>query len=124
MGETYDIPILPLGFDVESKEILRQVNKANRALAELKGVAVTIPNEGILISTLTLQEAKDSSAVENIVTTQDDLYKADIEIERQLTSVATKEVLRYREALQRGFGLVRQDALLTNSRITEIQMHL
>ena len=124
MGKTYDIPILPLGFDVESKEILRQVNKANRALAELKGVAVTIPNEGILISTLTLQEAKDSSAVENIVTTQDDLYKADIEIERQLTSAATKEVLRYREALQRGFELVRQDTLLTNSRIKEIQMHL
>lgn len=124
MDKTYNIPILPLGFDVESKEILRQVNKANRALAELKGVAVTIPNEGILISTLTLQEAKDSSAVENIVTTQDDLYKADIEIERQLTSAATKEVLRYREALQRGFELVRQDALLTNSRIKEIQMHL
>ena len=124
MDKTYNIPILPLGFDVESKEILRQVNKANRALAELKGVAVTIPNEGILISTLTLQEAKDSSAVENIVTTQDDLYKADIEIERQLTSAATKEVLRYREALQRGFELVRQDTLLTNSRIKEIQMHL
>ena len=124
MNKTYNIPILPLGFDVESKEILRQVNEANRALAELKGVAVTIPNEGILISTLTLQEAKDSSAVENIVTTQDDLYKADIEIERQLTSAATKEVLRYREALQRGFELVRQDTLLTNSRIKEIQMHL
>ena len=124
MGKSYNIPTLPLAFDVESKEILRQVNKANRALAELKGIAATIPNEAILISTLTLQEAKDSSEIENIVTTQDDLYKAKINIEKQLITAATKEVLRYREALRRGFELVRKDALLTNSRIKDIQMHL
>ena len=59
MNKNYKIPVLPLSFDIESKEILRQVNKANRALAELKGVAATIPNEAILISTLSLQEAKD-----------------------------------------------------------------
>ena len=71
MGKSYSIPTLPLAFDVESKEILRQVNKANRALAELKGVATSIPNEAILINTLALQEAKESSEIENIVTTQD-----------------------------------------------------
>ncbi len=124
MNKSYKIPSLPLSFDIESKEILRQVNKANRALAELKGVAATIPNEAILISTLSLQEAKDSSEVENIVTTQDDLYKADINIEKPFIKAATKEVLRYREALQRGFELVRRDALLSNSRIKEIQMLL
>lgn len=124
MGKSYNIPTLPLAFDIESKEILRQVNKANRALAELKGIAATIPNEAILISSLTLQEAKDSSEIENIVTTQDDLYKAEIDIEKQLVTAATKEVLRYREALQQGFELVRKDALLTNSRIKDIQMHL
>ena len=124
MGKSYSIPILPLPFEVESKEVLRQVNKANRALAELKGMATTIPNEAILISTLTLQEARDSSAVENIVTTQDDLYKAEIGIEEQLKTAAAKEVLKYREALRRGFELVRKDALLTNSRIKDIQMYL
>lgn len=124
MGKGYKIPSLPLDFDIESKEILRQVNRANRALAELKGIAATIPNETILISTLTLQEAKDSSEIENIVTTQDDLYKAEIDIEKQLITAATKEVLKYREALQQGFELVRKDALLTNSRIKDIQMLL
>lgn len=71
----YNIPNLPLPYDLETKAILKQLNNANRRLAELKGVALTIPNENILISTLTLQEAKDSSEVENIVTTQDDLYQ-------------------------------------------------
>ncbi|MBF0952114.1 MAG: Fic family protein [Alloprevotella tannerae] len=124
MGTSYNIPSLPLNFDIESKDILRQVNRANRALAELKGIAATMPNETILISTLTLQEAKDSSEIENIVTTQDDLYKAEIDIEKQLITAATKEVLKYRETLQRGFELVRKDSLLTNSRIKDIQMHL
>ena len=72
----YNIPTLPLPYDLETKEILKQLNQATRRLAELKGVAQTIPNEQILISTLTLQEAKDSSEVENIVTTQDDLYQS------------------------------------------------
>lgn len=124
MERVYKIPILPLEFDVESPAILRQVNKANRALAELKGVATTIPNEAILISSLTLQEAKDSSEVENIVTTQDDLYKADIEIQRLATTTATKEVLRYREALQLGFHLVKEKKLLSNSIIKDIQQLL
>ena len=56
----YHIPTLPLGYDLETKEVLKQLNRANKKLAELKGVALTIPNENILISTLTLQEAKDS----------------------------------------------------------------
>ena len=59
LSETYTIPTLPLPYDLETKEVLKQVNKANRKLAELKGVAQAIPNERILISSLTLQEAKD-----------------------------------------------------------------
>ena len=124
MGKSYSIPTLPLAFDVESKEILRQVNKANRALAELKGVATTIPNEAILINTLTLQEAKESSEIENIVTTQDDLYKAEIDVGKQLITAATKEVLRYRETLQLGFQLVKEDAQLSNKIVKKIQMYL
>ena len=124
MDKSYSIPTLPLAFDVESKEILRQVNKANRALAELKGVATTIPNEAILINTLTLQEAKESSEIENIVTTQDDLYKAEIDVGKQLITAATKEVLRYRETLQLGFQLVKEEAQLSNKIVKKIQMYL
>lgn len=126
MSDTsYVIPSLPLPYDLETKEILKQLNQANRRLAELKGVALTIPNEQILISTLTLQEAKDSSEVENIVTTQDDLYQgAAASISELAVNAATKEVLNYREALEQGFRLVIKKGVLTSSVIKEIQKML
>ena len=117
----YIIPTLPLPYDLETKEILRQVNRANRKLAELKGVAQTIPNEQILISSLTLQEAKDSSEVENIVTTQDDLYRAELNLKEAAINASTKEVLNYRQAMQKGFDLVRKNKLLTLNYIKQIQ---
>lgn len=121
----YKIPHLPLSYDLETKAILKQLNQANRRLAELKGVALTIPNENILVSTLTLQEAKDSSEVENIVTTQDDLYQGAAEdLSSFVTNAATKEVLNYREALQHGFLLVKEKGVLTSSVIKEIQKML
>lgn len=120
----YDIKELPLAFDLETKPVLKQLNLANKKLAELKGVALTIPNENILINTLTLQEAKESSAVENIVTTQDDLYTADLNLKDSIINASTKEVLNYRQALQRGFELVRKHKLLTNNIIKEIQRQL
>lgn len=118
---SYEIPLLPLPYDLETKAVLRQANKANRKLAELKGVAQTIPNERILISSLTLQEAKDSSAVENIVTTQDDLYRAGLDAGFTLIGAATKEVLFYREAINEGFKLVRNKSILTLNDIKRIQ---
>lgn len=121
---TYQIPNLPLEKDIESKAVLRQLSRAHQRLAELKGVALTIPNENILINTLILQEAKDSSAVENIVTTHDDLYKADLNIRDFAMSSATKEVLNYAEALKKGFHLVRENKLLTNNYIKTIQQVL
>lgn len=121
---TYNIPTLPFEFDVETKEILKQLSKSRGALAELKGFARIIPNEEILISTLTLQEAKDSSAVENIVTTHDELYKADLNVKDYIVSASTKEVLNYREAIQRGFHLVRDKGLLTNGVIKQVQEQL
>lgn len=117
----YQIPNLPLIIDVETKAVLKQLVRSNRALAELKGVAGTIPNENILISSLTLQEAKDSSSVENIITTQDDLYRADLAIKDFTVSPAAKEVQNYREAIFHGFQLVRQHKLLTNNNIISIQ---
>ncbi len=125
MASQYNLPYLPLQYDLESKTVLKQLNNATRALAELKGVALTIPNENILVSTLTLQEAKDSSEVENIVTTQDALYQgAAASLSEYAINAATKEVLNYREALQHGFHLVRQKGVLTSSVIKEIQKML
>ena len=119
--EKYSIPLLPLPYDLETKEVLRQLNRANRKLAELKGVAQTIPNERILISSLTLQEAKDSSEVENIVTTQDDLYRAGLDPSHQFINAATKEVLFYREAINEGFRMVRKKDILTLNDIKHVQ---
>ena len=119
--EQYSLPSLPLPYDLETKEVLKQLNRANRKLAELKGVAQTIPNERILISSLTLQEAKDSSEVENIVTTQDDLYRAGLDPSHQFINAATKDVLFYREAINEGFRMVRNKDILTLNDIKHVQ---
>jgi Fic family protein len=124
MQNNYIIPTLPLPFDLETREVLKQQNRANRKLAELKGVAQTIPNERILISSLTLQEAKDSSEVENIVTTQDDLYRAGLDFNYQLINPAAKEVLFYREAINEGFRMVRNKNILTLNDIKRVQQIL
>lgn len=121
MAKNYQIPTLPLPYDLETVAVLKQLGKANRKLAELKGIARTIPNENILISTLTLQEARDSSAVENIVTTQDDLYQAGLNNKLSILNPATKEVLRYREAIFEGFTLVRKNRILSNNVIKKVQ---
>ena len=78
LNPTYAIPLLPPATDLETVQVLKALAHANRALAELKGRAATIPNQGILIDTLALQEAKASSEIENIVTTQDELFQADL----------------------------------------------
>ena len=104
----------------ETAMILKKLASASRHLAELKGVAASIPNQGILINTLGLQEAKDSSAIENIVTTHDELFKDDLQAQGSGTPAA-KEVLRYRQALRAGFEQVREHGLLTLNHILHIQ---
>ena len=124
MEHRYIISDLPLQHDLETKRVLKQLNLSNKKLAELKGVAQTIPNENILINTLTLQEAKDSSEVENIVTTSDELYKADLNLKNTIANASTKEVLNYRQALQTGFSTARRTKLLTLNDIKRIQREL
>ncbi len=114
---------LPVEHDVETKKVLKKLASAHRALAELKGVAATIPNENILINTLGLQEAKDSSAIENIITTHDDVYKAGLNFEG-IKSLSAKEVQNYISALKKGFALISKNKLLTNNDIIEIQSEL
>ncbi|TXK93504.1 addiction module protein [Methylococcaceae bacterium CS1] len=116
----YKIPLLPLDKDIESKTVLKKCAKAHQALAELKGIVPTIPNESILINTLSLQEAKDSSAIENIVTTHDELFKSD-NLAQQFITLAAKEVFNYSTALQDGFKHVKNNDLLTSNYIKKIQ---
>lgn len=116
------LPTLPLGSPEqwETRAVLKKAAEAHRYLAELKGVAATIPNEEILINTLTLQEAKHSSEIENIITTQDDLYRAAVSDEASV-SPATKEVQDYATALRAGFRNVRQSRLIRLNDILLIQ---
>ncbi|WP_204104738.1 MULTISPECIES: Fic family protein [Spirulina sp. CCY15215] len=116
----YSIPPLPLKIDVETRVVLKKSAVAHRALAELKGITATIPNENILINTLSLQEAKDSSAIENIITTHDEIYRSDV-LNQQFASIAAKEIYSYSTALKHGFEEVKKTGLLTNNTILKIQ---
>ena len=111
---------LPLNIDFETKKVLKALPAAHAALAELKGVSATIPNQNILINTLGLQEAKDSSAIENIITTHDDLYKSGLELNTYRSQYA-KEVQNYISALKKGYELVSGTGLLTNNNIIQFQ---
>ncbi|MBT3377835.1 MAG: Fic family protein [Lentisphaerae bacterium] len=104
------LPALPPAVDVESKSVLKQCLAATRALAELKGAGRLIPDQSILINAIPLQEARLSSEIENIVTTQDELFRATLN-ESAVTDPATKEVLRYRTALKHGCRLLRHGPL-------------
>ena len=117
---TWKLISLPFTEDLETKSILKQLPAAHAALAELKGIVQSIPNQIILLNTLGIQEAKDSSSVENIITTHDDLYKANLDFEVN-TSPDIKEVQNYVAAMKRGFELVQTQGLLTNQTILKIQ---
>ncbi len=122
-NENWKLRELPLTLDLETKAVLKSLPSAHAALAELKGIASTIPNQIILINTLGLQEAKDSSAIENIITTHDDLYKSELNFD-SIKSPEAKEVQNYISALKKGFELIKYKALITNNVIIEIQKEL
>lgn len=107
----------------ETPAILKKLASSSRRLAELKGIAASIPNQGILINTLGLQEAKDSSEIENIITTHDALFKDDV-LPDSFTDPAAKEVLRYRQALRIGYAHVKSSGLLTCNHMIEMQAEL
>jgi Fic family protein len=111
---------VPASIVLETPAVLRLTARAHRALGELKGAAATIPNESILIDTLALQEAKDSSAIENIVTTEDELFQGDA-ISGNYPTGAAKEVHHYAAALKIGLERVRQQKFLRLADVLEIQ---
>jgi len=110
---------LPLITSPETQKVLKKAISANRALAKLNGTAKIIPNQNILINALVLQEAKDSSEIENIITTHDELFRAGLDIESVTNE--TKEVQHYREALIEGYEIVEKQGLLLKRDIVEIQ---
>lgn len=101
------LPPLPPRAELETAPVLRKAISAGRAVAELKGLGGTIPNQEILINSIVLQEAKASSEIENVVTTNDELFKA-FSARSEEFDPATKEVLRYREALWEGFTALKK----------------
>jgi len=109
-----DLPPLPPKADIETKSVLKKIIAAARRLAELRGLGETIPNQSMLVNTLVLQEAQASSEIENIVTTNDALFKA-ITADTAAVDPSTKEVIRYREALWTGYEALKKKSLLTTN---------
>ena len=114
-----NLKMLPPEFDTEESEILKQLIYSHKALAELKGFSEIIPNKNILINSVIINEAKDSSEIENIITTHDELFKA--MSKENYKNPAAKKVVNYRSALRQGFELIKEKQLLTTNMIIEIQ---
>ena len=114
--------LLPIAEEsaLESVQVLKSLTTAHRFLAELKGIAQTIPNEGILISSLTMQEAKDSSAIENIITTHDELFRSEL-LKGEKVNQAAKEVENYRAALLQSYVHTQRTDLIRVKDILKIQ---
>lgn len=108
---------LPLDFDIETKRVLIQLNKANNKIGELKGITSTLENPKILLNVITLGEAKDSSEIENIVTTYDELYK---EITEYSINPSSKEVLNYRSSINQGFEILKKQGFISINNIIDI----
>ncbi|RYE27982.1 MAG: Fic family protein [Sphingobacteriaceae bacterium] len=109
-----NLPTLPPNVDIETTEILKKTIAASRALSELKGAITNLPNPTLFIDTINLQEAQASSAIENIITTQDELFKATI-TDRNIENNAIKEVIHYKEALWFGFEQLEKRPILTTN---------
>lgn len=118
-----DLDLLPPKINFESPTLLKQLIKTHKILAELKGYSEKLPNKNIILNSIVLQEAKDSSEIENIVTTHDKLYKA-LSVKGVKVDAQTKEVLDYRRALFTGFDLIQKDNILTSNMLIEIQESL
>ncbi|HLV51817.1 MAG TPA: Fic/DOC family N-terminal domain-containing protein [Flavobacterium sp.] len=109
-----DLPLLPPKADIETKEILRKTISAGRALAQLNGTLLNLPNPTLFLDTIYLQEAKASSEVENIITTNDELYKS-LVADKKVENSATKEVLSYKEALWLGLEQLKKKPFITTN---------
>lgn len=114
-----DLPLLPPQAELETKEILTKTIRASRALAQLNGAIRNLPNPSLFLDTLHLQEAKASSEIENIITTNDDLYQA-VVADKKFDNAATKEVISYKEAIWLGFSRLEQRPFITTNLCIEL----
>ena len=114
-----DLPLLPPQAELETKEILTKTIRASRALAQLNGAIRNLPNPSLFLDTLHLQEAKASSEIENIITTNDDLYQA-VVADKKFGNPATKEVISYKEAIWLGFSRLEQRPFITTNLCIEL----
>ncbi len=114
-----DLPLLPPQAELETKEILTKTIRASRALAQLNGAIRNLPNPSLFLDTLHLQEAKASSEIENIITTNDDLYQA-VVADKKFDNPATKEVISYKEAIWLGFSRLEQRPFITTNLCIEL----
>ncbi len=117
-----DLPLLPPIIDIESNvNILKKLVSSSRALATINGNLNRLPNPLMLVNTLSLQEAKTSTEIENIFTTEDELYKAISDTKRnEHSNPATKEVLKYREALWAGYRTLQDNRIINKQLIFQI----
>ncbi len=109
-----DLPNLPPAEQLESVPVLKALIGAHKALAELKGSVMRLPNPNVLLDSITLQEAKDSSEIENIITTNDELFQLIASSEKE-SNPATKEVIRYKTALWEGYHTLKSTGILTTN---------
>lgn len=114
-----DLPILPPLHEIESTIVLKKTISASRALSELKGAITNLPNPILFIDTINLQEARASSAIENIITTQDELFKASI-ADKKNDNPATKEVIHYKDALWFGVEEIKKKSILNTNLFIDI----
>lgn len=118
------LPDLPPAESLETIELFKLTIEANKLLAELKGYCQTLPNPNLLLNTIVLQESKESSAIENIVTTQDELYKASLGADDAFNNPASKEVLLYRQAMYWGLEEMQKKSLITTNLLVGIMQKL
>lgn len=115
------LPALPPDTGIyEDADIVKQLTLASRKLAELKGLASMLPNQSIFVNTIALREAKASSAIENIFTTDDELYKALSYQDDDYVQGPAKEILHYREALWEGYSKIKAESPMTVDTIISI----
>ncbi|MCD4745941.1 MAG: Fic family protein [Bacteroidales bacterium] len=114
-----DLPLLPPMLELETKKVLLKAISASRALAQLNGAMINLPNPRLFLDAIHLQEAKASSEIENIITTNDDLYKS-VVAEKKIENPATKEVLSYKEALWKGLERLDSRPFITTNLCIEI----
>lgn len=118
-----ELPALPPSTDIESREVLKKTIDASRSLAKLNGAIRNLPNPQIFLDSIHLQEAKASSEVENIITTNDDLFRQ-VVADKNLENPRTKEVINYKNALWHGLNKLEQAPFITTNLCIEIVQHI